>query len=265
MGTLRSTFKIGKATLDTSGLSVARSITVPDKAGTLAMTSDTAAKATILATPRAIYGNNFDGSAALTGIIDSTYGGTGNGFAKFTGPTTSEKTFTLPDATASLAILAANTFTAYQTLAENAAIALDPALSADGKYTGIVQAGVAAAALAFGELCYKVTATGRWNKASGAAAGVDTVVATGQLGICVLAAAGDEAATTMLMYGNVRADSLFDTFTVGAPVYMSAATAGKIVTAAPTGTTDFTVRKVGFAEDGNTVFFNPSPDYCTLV
>lgn len=60
------------------------------------------ATATALATPRAIYGNNFDGSAALTQIIASTYGGTGNGFAKFSGPTTSEKTFTLPNSSATL-------------------------------------------------------------------------------------------------------------------------------------------------------------------
>ena len=55
-----------------------------------------------LTTARAIYGNNFDGSAALTQIIASPYGGTGNGFTKFSGPTTTEKTFTLPDATATI-------------------------------------------------------------------------------------------------------------------------------------------------------------------
>ena len=55
-----------------------------------------------LTTPRAIYGNNFDGSAALTQIIASTYGGTGNGFTKFSGPTTAEKTFTLPNASATI-------------------------------------------------------------------------------------------------------------------------------------------------------------------
>jgi len=58
--------------------------------------------AATLTTPRSIYGNNFDGSAGLTGIIASTYGGTGNGFTKFSGPTTAEKTFTLPDATATI-------------------------------------------------------------------------------------------------------------------------------------------------------------------
>lgn len=67
----------------------------------------TASNATVLQTARAIYGNNFDGSAALTQVIASTYGGTGNGFTKFSGPTTAEKTFTLPDASAT--ILTSNT------------------------------------------------------------------------------------------------------------------------------------------------------------
>ena len=61
-----------------------------------------ASTATALQTARAIYGNSFDGTAALTQVIASTYGGTGNGFAKFSGPTTSEKTFTLPDATCTI-------------------------------------------------------------------------------------------------------------------------------------------------------------------
>lgn len=62
----------------------------------------TTGSAATLTTPRAIYGNNFNGSAALTQVIASTYGGTGNGFTKFTGPTTSEKTFTLPNATSTI-------------------------------------------------------------------------------------------------------------------------------------------------------------------
>lgn len=61
--------------------------------------SGNASTATALQTTRAIYGNNFDGTAALTQVISSTYGGTGNGFTKFTGATTSEKTYTLPNAT----------------------------------------------------------------------------------------------------------------------------------------------------------------------
>jgi hypothetical protein len=63
--------------------------------------------ATNLATPRNIYGGSFDGSADINNIIESTYGGTGNGFTKFSGPTGSEKTFTLPDDNAT--ILTSNT------------------------------------------------------------------------------------------------------------------------------------------------------------
>lgn len=37
-----------------------------------------------------------------SGILESTIGGTGNGFTKFSGPTTSEKTFTLPDASTTI-------------------------------------------------------------------------------------------------------------------------------------------------------------------
>lgn len=61
-----------------------------------------AATATKLETARSIYGNSFDGTADLTQVIASTYGGTGNGFTKFTGPTTAEKTFTLPDNNATI-------------------------------------------------------------------------------------------------------------------------------------------------------------------
>ncbi|MDB5254176.1 MAG: hypothetical protein JWL80_242 [Parcubacteria group bacterium] len=38
----------------------------------------------------------------VTGILTSVNGGTGNGFAKLSGPTTAEKTFTLPDASATI-------------------------------------------------------------------------------------------------------------------------------------------------------------------
>jgi len=38
----------------------------------------------------------------VSGILGSANGGTGNGFAKFTGPATAEKTFTLPDASATI-------------------------------------------------------------------------------------------------------------------------------------------------------------------
>jgi len=71
------------------------------------LNQSTTGSAATLTTPRAIYGNNFDGSAALTQVIASTYGGTGNGFAKLSGPTTAERTFTLPDASATILTSAA--------------------------------------------------------------------------------------------------------------------------------------------------------------
>lgn len=80
----------GNATI--SGTNTGDQTSVTGNAGT----------ATALQTARAIYGNNFDGTAALTQVIASTYGGTGNGFTKFTGPTTSERTFTLPNASATV-------------------------------------------------------------------------------------------------------------------------------------------------------------------
>lgn len=87
------------------------------------LNQNTTGSAATLTTPRAIYGNNFDGSAALTQVIASTFGGTGNGFTKFSGPTTAEKTFTLPDANATLAIASA-TLTADQVVVGNGTAAV---------------------------------------------------------------------------------------------------------------------------------------------
>lgn len=44
-------------------------------------------------------------TANVSGILPSANGGTANGFTKFTGPTTSEKTFTLPNASDTIACL----------------------------------------------------------------------------------------------------------------------------------------------------------------
>lgn len=40
LGTFKSTFGVGKATIASGGLSLARTYTLPDKSGTVAMTSD---------------------------------------------------------------------------------------------------------------------------------------------------------------------------------------------------------------------------------
>ena len=201
-------------------------------------------------------------TADVSGILPTANGGTGIAYFTAAGPTVA-RVYTFPDAAASISILGAETWTGDKTMAENVGLVLDAALSADGKYSGIVEAGTAGAALAFGELCYLQTADSRWEKSQAAAAQIAT--ANLKLGMCVLAAAGDGSATTMLLFGKIRADSLFPTMTIGAPAYMSAATAGVITSTAPTGTTDFTVRKVGFANTADELFFNPSNDYVTLA
>ena len=99
LGTTGTRFAAGFFTDLTVTNNIAGSITGNSATSTLA---SLASLATALVTPRAIYGNNFDGSAALTQIIASIYGGTGNGFTKFTGPATAEKTFTLPNSSATL-------------------------------------------------------------------------------------------------------------------------------------------------------------------
>jgi len=77
-------------------------------AGTItAALTGNATTATKLATGRLIYGNSFDGTAAITAVIGSSFGGTGNGYTKFTGPLATgtpagEKTFTLPNASATI-------------------------------------------------------------------------------------------------------------------------------------------------------------------
>lgn len=154
------------------------------------------------------------------------------GYTGYTGPT---GTFTNP-------------------MAENTSIGLDPALSADGKYTGITITGTAGATLAFGELCYLAVVDSRWELADSDAA----TTADRMLGICVLAAASDGSATTMLLLGNIRADSKFPALTIGAPVYVGE-TPGAIQTVIPTGA-DNVIRRVGYALTADELYFNPSMD-----
>lgn len=138
-------------------------------------------------------------------------------------------------------------------LPENTAIILDAALSADGKYSGIVETGTAGTTLAFGDVVYQAVADGRWELAKADAEST----AKHRLGICVQAAASDGSATTILLYGKVRADTAFPTFTKYAPVFISAATAGDLTSTAPTGTTGYIVRCVGHAISGDELHFSP--------
>lgn len=85
-----------KSTTSTGVLSIAVAGDFPT------LNQNTTGSAATLTTPRTIHGGSFNGSGDVTNIIASTYGGTGNGFAKFSGPATTEKTFTLPNANATI-------------------------------------------------------------------------------------------------------------------------------------------------------------------
>lgn len=156
--------------------------------------------------------------------------------------------------------LAGGTMTGNIVLDENASVDLDPALSADGKYTGICITGTAGATLAFGDLVYLAAADSRWELADASAAGTAGTVL---LGICVLAAASDGSATKILLQGNVRADTAFPTLTIGGAVY-AGETAGDVVTTAPT-TADAVVRVLGFGLTADSMVFMPSASHSTVT
>jgi hypothetical protein len=151
--------------------------------------------------------------------------------------------------------LSGGTMTGDITLGENTSIALDPAGSADGKYSGITITGTAGATLVFGDLIYLAAATSKWvlTDADASATGGPVII-----GMCVLAA-NDTQATKILLQGQIRADAKFPALTVGGSVYLGE-TAGAIQTAIPTGA-DNVIRVVGFALTADEIYFNPSQDH----
>jgi hypothetical protein len=137
-------------------------------------------------------------------------------------------------------------------------VLLDAAISADGKWSGIAEAGIAGATLAFGDLVYFQTADSRWELTD---ANVTTTTNL-KLGICILAAANDGSATTILLWGKVNAATKFPDLTIGAPVFVSEA-AGLIVVAAPT-TSAAIVRIIGYGNTTDELFFCPSNNWIQL-
>src|SRR3990167_7100849 len=198
----------------------------------------------------------------VTGIVDDTTSALGIGTLEL-GPASDTTIARVSAGVVSIEgvnilTVAGGTLTGNITLGENTSIALDPAGSADGKYSGITVAGTAGAALAFGDLIYLAAVDSRWELADASAASTSGNV---MLGICVLATAADADPTTVLLVGNIRADAAFPALTISAQVYVSE-TAGDIVVAQPT-TTDAVIRVVGRALTADEIFFNPSNDYIT--
>ena len=146
-------------------------------------------------------------------------------------------------------------------LPENVGIILDAAVSADEKWSGIVEAGVAGVTVNFGDLLYHDVTTGEWLLAKADVA----ATSKGKLGINItIAEAGDGDSIMVLLWGKVRSDADY-AFTVDAPVFISAATAGDMTSTAPTGTTDFVVRIVGYGNTADEMYFCPDNTYLELA
>lgn len=151
------------------------------------------------------------------------------------------------------------TLTGSITLGENTSIALDPAGSADGKYSGITVTGTGGATIAFGDLVTLDKDDSRWELVDISVAAAATGDARGILGMAVTSSS-DGGALTVLLNGIIRADANFPALTIGAPVYAS--TTGDIVVAQPT-TTDYVIRQVGYALTADEIYFNPTGTWVT--
>lgn len=169
--------------------------------------------------------------------------------------TLTNKTLTSPVLTTPSAFTTGGTIT----LAENTTIALDPAGSADGKYTGITVTGTAGYTQAFGDLVYLAVADSRWELAD-----ADAASTAGPVMLAMVVVAGtDGTACTLLLQGIIRADAKFPTMTVGATQYVGE-TAGAIQGSIPTGA-DNIIRTVGYALTADELYFDPSTDWQVSV
>lgn len=148
------------------------------------------------------------------------------------------------------------------TLNENASIALDPAGSADGKYTGITVTATAGYTQSFGDLVYLDPTDSRWEQCDANSSAGSDGDSRGIIGM-VVSAGADGNACTILLHGIIRADAKFPTFTVNNPIYVSE-TPGAVTQTQPT-TTDAVIRVVGFALTADEIFFNPDGTYITHI
>lgn len=151
------------------------------------------------------------------------------------------------------------TMTGNITLGENTAIALEPELSDDWKYSGTTMTATAWATLAFAKVVVLDVDDSRRELADVSVAAWSTGDCRWIVGMCVLAAAADWDATNILLTGVVRAAS-FPTLTVWAPIY---ATTSWSITQTKPESEDYIIRILGFALTDKSIYFNPSNDYIT--
>ena len=148
------------------------------------------------------------------------------------------------------------------TLPENGAIALDPAGSADGKFSGITFTATAGETFAFGDIVYLKAADSEWYLADASAVGT-----AGTVAIAIAVSSGaDAGACTLMLSGIIRADAGFPTLTIGAPVYISeTGTTTNTATVTAPATTDAVVKIVGYALTANEMLVQISPDHLTVT
>lgn len=156
-------------------------------------------------------------------------------------------------------IVAGTLATGTYLLSENGSLGLDPAGSADGKYTGITVTGTGGATIAFGDLITLDKDDSRWELVDISVAAAATGDARGLLGMAV-SSSTDGTPVTVLLHGIIRADANFPTLTIGAAAYAS--TTGDVVVAQPT-TTDYVIRQVGFGMTADEMYFAPTQTWTT--
>lgn len=127
-------------------------------------------------------------------------------------------------------------------------------VTATGDITNEFNSGYSSTAI--GDLVYLDTSA-TWQKAD---ADASAATYSSMLGIA-LSVTASGAAATVLLRGFVYAATPFPTFTIGAPIYMSA-TAGAVTQTAPV-TTDSATRLVGYAVHADKMWFCPSNDWIT--
>lgn len=156
--------------------------------------------------------------------------------------------------------ISGKSYSGAQTLSEGGSIALDPAGSADGAYSGITVTGISGYTQAFGDVVYLDPTDSRWEACdANSAAGADGD-SRGNVGMVVVTGT-DGNACTILLTGIIRADANFATLTVNNPVYISE-TAGDITQTQPT-TTDVVIRIIGAALTADEIYFRPDWTWTT--
>jgi len=207
---------------------------------------------------KATYDTDDDGIVDKAAAIDDgDHSATAEDIESAVGATHNQNTDTVLTSNGTTPVIDAGVLKATLTLAENIGLKLDDALSDDNKYCGIaIEAGTLGETVAFGEVIYFKAADSQWYLAKADAA----ATASGKIGMC-LTGGNDNDPTVILLIGKIRADAKFPTLTIGAPVFLSAATAGAVVASAPAKSTGHIVRVLGRANTADEMWFNPSQDW----